>query len=87
MWVTFGYMCFMIIIKWLTESGLMVNKSKTEITVFHRKAIRKMEFTIDNEVILSKENMNVFGVTFDSRLTCEHQVNKTVSKSKKTYLP
>ena len=72
------------IIKWLTESGLVVNKSKTEITVFHRKEIRKTNFIIDNEEIISKESMNVLGVTFDSRLTWEHQVNKTINKSKNT---
>ena len=56
------------VIKWLRQSGLKVNDSKTELCLFHQKDQAPITVTIFNESLTSKDHMNVLGVTFDSKL-------------------
>ena len=69
------------ITKWLTDSGLKVNESKTELCHFYRKDTTQVEITVNNVVITSKDNMNVLGVIFDSKLTWSKHIANQVSKS------
>ena len=57
-----------MITKWLRDSGLVVNQSKTEICVFHKNDPPKINITLENIKIESKKEMNVLGVTFDSNI-------------------
>ena len=69
------------ITKWLKKSGLKVNESKTEACLFHRTSKINITLTVDNYTIISKYNMNVLGVIFDSNLNWNDQVAHAISKS------
>ena len=72
-----------MITKWLRQSGLKVNDLKTEICLFHRNDCQLIEITVNGLLIKSKSNMNVLGVSFDSKLQWHSQVSNAISKSKK----
>ena len=72
-----------IIIKWLTDSGLKVNESKTELCLFYRKDTPPVMIRVNNIMINSTSSMNVLGITFDSKLTWAMHVAKQVAKSNK----
>ena len=59
-----------MITKWLKDSGLVVNESKTEICMFHKHDQQKIKINVCGTEITSKHFINVLGVTFDSKLNC-----------------
>ena len=65
-------------IKWLKDSGLKVNESKTELCIFHRTDDTKSRIVVDNVVIESKTEINVLGITFDSKLQWSPQVSRAI---------
>jgi hypothetical protein len=71
------------IIKWLRQSGLKVNDSKTEVCLFHRKDQPPIQINIANTSIPSKDRIGVLGVIFDSKLQWHYQIQNTINKSKK----
>ena len=71
------------ITKWLTDSGLKVNESKTEICLFHPKDQHPIQLILNGQILNSKPFMNVLGVSFDSKLNWQTQIQQTISKSKK----
>ena len=71
-----------IITKWLKESGLKVNESKTELCLFYRKDTPQIEIIVNNVVIKSMKSMNVLGVEFDSKLTWSNHIAKQINKAK-----
>ena len=70
-----------VIIKWLKDSGLAVNESKTELCLFHRKDHHPITLFLSGQEITSKNEINVLGVTFDSKLQWSLQLEKN-KKSK-----
>jgi hypothetical protein len=66
------------IIKWLKGSGLKVNESKTELCIFHQSDNTDGSLLVDNVLIKSKNEINVLGITFDSKLQWGSQVSKTI---------
>jgi hypothetical protein len=58
-----------MIIKWLRESGLVVNNDKTEICLFHRNDQGEAIIKVTSIAIKSKKSMNVLGVVFDCKLS------------------
>ena len=72
-----------MITKWLKDSGLIVNESKTEICMFHRNDTQTVTVMLQDKLITSKKHMNVLGVTFDSKLNWRQQVSNTIAKSNK----
>ena len=69
------------ITKWLKKSGLKVNENKTEICLFHRLPQNCITLTVNGFPLQSKQNMNVLGVLFDSKLQwCDH-IAQTIKKS------
>ena len=72
-----------VIMKWLKESGLKVNESKTEVCLFHRLDCQKITLHINNSPIESTEAMNVLGVTFDSKLNWSKHINNAIQKARK----
>ena len=74
-----------IITKWLTDSGLKVNESKTELCHFYRNDTPPVEISINNTTIKSKETMNVLGVIFDSKLNWNMQTAKQSPKQIKHF--
>ena len=74
----------MLICKWLKNSGLKINESKTELCLFFRNDHAPITISINGTTVKSKSSMNVLGVQFDSKLSWCDQVNKSINKSKKT---
>ena len=72
------------IIKWLKDSGLKVNENKTELSVFHRIKNTDGNLQIDNVTIQSKNEINVLGITFDSKLQWSPQVSRTIKNANKS---
>ena len=70
-----------MIIKWLKDSGLKVNDSKTELCVFHRADIRPITIEINGFQVKSNLTINVLGVIFDSKLQWGPQVENAIKKS------
>ena len=66
---------------WLTESGLKVNESKTELCLFYKKDTPPVEITLNNISVRSNDTMNVLGVCFDSKLSWAKQISNTISKA------
>ena len=71
------------ITNWLTDSGLMVNEAKTELCLFHRNDHPPIVVNINNRNLQSKKSMNVLGVSFDSKLNWQSQIEQTIKKSRK----
>ena len=72
-----------LIIKWFKDSGLKVNESKTELCLFHRKDQLPIEIDINNTKLISKNSINVLGITFDSKLNWQNQIENVITKAKK----
>ena len=73
------------ITKWLTDSGLKVNESKTELCLFHCKDHQPIQITLNDQILISKSSMSVLGVSFDSKLNWLTQNQQAISKSKKLF--
>ena len=72
-----------MITKWLKNSGLKVNDSKTEACLFHIRNQVQIEFIINGNTITTKPSMNVLGVQFDSKLQWSDHVQNVKKKLKK----
>ena len=68
--------------KWLRQSGLKVNDSKTELCLFHRKDQAPISIKLANISLTSKDHINVLGITFDSKLSWHYQTQNAINKSK-----
>ncbi len=66
----------MRIVKWLKDSGLEVNEKKTELCIFHWNKNTDGNLKIDNTTIVSKTEINVLGLTFDSRISWGPQISR-----------
>jgi endonuclease/exonuclease/phosphatase family metal-dependent hydrolase len=71
------------ITKWMRDSGLAVNKIKTEVCLFYKHACRSVFITLDGTRIESKSVINVLGVQFDSKLQWSQHVATSIIKSNK----
>jgi hypothetical protein len=72
-----------MITKWLKDSGLKVNETKTEICLFHKRDQPPIVITFNGTPITSKQAMNVLGISFDSKLNWQFQIQNAITKSKK----
>jgi hypothetical protein len=72
------------ITKLLKQSGLVVNQSKTEICLFHRRDNRPITIEIGLETIVSRPVINVLVVIFYSKLQWSNQVANNNKKSKQS---
>ena len=71
-------------IKWLRDSGMSVNESKTEICLFYKNNVNAVDVSINNVIIRSKPSINILGVQFDSKLTWDQHISNTISRAKRT---
>ena len=69
--------------KWLKDSGLKVNESKTELVLFYRKDCRQISLILNGTPIESSSSMNVLGVIFDSRMQWAEHLASCVTKANK----
>ena len=73
-----------MITKWLRDSGLVVNESKTELCLFHKNDKPPITIKISNTFVTSKKQINVLGVLFDSKLNWNSQASQSIAKAKKS---
>ena len=68
------------IISWLMQSGMVVNVGKADLCLFSRYDCPPLIINIDGKFVISKKNINILGVTFDSKLQWGDQVasNKAI---------
>ena len=71
------------IVKWLSDSGLKVNETKTELCLFYRKDTPPIEIIINNALIKSSNEMNLLGITFDRKMTWSIHISKQINKVNK----
>ena len=67
-----------MIVKWLRHSGLVVNEAKTEVCLFHTNDQPQITIMLQGSEILSKNSMNVLGVTFDLKLNWSIHVANSI---------
>ena len=67
-----------MIMKWLTDSGLMVNESMTEVCVFHKNDPPVVKIRVCDSVVKSKKSVNVLRVMFDCKLNWKYQISAAV---------
>ena len=72
-----------MIIKWLKDSGLMVNDAKMELCLFYRADTQPIQIEINGSQIRNKLTINVLGVIFDSKLQWVPQIENVIAKSNK----
>jgi hypothetical protein len=63
------------------NSGLKVNNSKTEFTVFHKSLNRVRDGL---EWICAKQKMSILGIIFDSPLERTKQVDKSILRARQS---
>jgi len=66
-------------LKWLKDSGMLVNESKTEIMILHRTERIKKVINIGDTSIESKNKMRVLGVIFNQNLTWQDHIINTIN--------
>ena len=67
--------------KWLEDSGLTVNKGKTEVCLFSKRDVAPFNIIIGGSPVTTSKTINVLGLVFDSKLTWGPQVTNALSKS------
>jgi hypothetical protein len=50
----------------LREYGLVVNKTKTEICIFHKHECQVLESRVKNIIVETKNDINVLGILFSN---------------------
>ena len=71
-------------VRWLKKSGLKVNEKKTELCVFHRIENTEGSILVDDNLVRSKNEINVLGITFDSKLQWIPQVSRAINGANKS---
>ncbi len=61
------------ITKWLNDSGLVVNKEKTENCLFCKHNMRPVPIRVNEILIESKNVINVLGALFDCKFIWSNQ--------------
>ena len=73
-----------MITKWLRDSGLVVNESKTEVCLFHNEDQPLINIIIMGVSVRSTKSINVLGDIYDSKLNWNIHVAKTIAKAKRS---
>ena len=73
-----------IAVKCLKESGLKVNEKKTELCVFHRVENVGGTLLVDGILVNSRNEINVLGITFDSKLQWIPQISRAINGANKS---
>jgi hypothetical protein len=60
-------------------SGLKVNETKTEITIFYKNNCNPADVLINGTTVRTKDTIKVLGITMDTTLTWQEQVNNTIN--------
>jgi hypothetical protein len=71
-----------IMTKWLGDSGLIVNETKTELCLFSKSNHIPIDIVFNNVTIRSKNTINILAIMFDSQLKWDIQVSQSIRKAK-----
>jgi hypothetical protein len=74
------------IAKWLKKSGLKVNDEKTDICLFSKNIRAPLSLKLNNINIVTKQQINVLGVIFDSKLNWSSHVESCIKKANKALI-
>ena len=69
------------ITKWLKQSGLKVNQEKTDLCLFYKNDTVGVKVRLGEVTIESKNEINILGVLFDSKLIWCNHVSKVINKA------
>ena len=69
------------VILWLTQSGMVVNETKTDLCLFCKHDCPPLVININGKFIISRRKINVLGVIFDSKLQWGDQVALSSTKA------
>jgi hypothetical protein len=67
--------------KWIMDSGLKINEEKTDVRLFYKNDTVPIRIKIGNTWLNTKNEINVLGVTFDSKLKWSNHVAKVIPKA------
>jgi len=67
-------------IKYLTQKGMVVNHSKTEVIYFSTYPDRKAEIKVGNDTVESQDHIKALGVVIDKNLNWNQHVTNLVNK-------
>jgi hypothetical protein len=70
--------------KWWKKSGLKVNSNKTKLCLFYKNDIAPITITLDGVPIKSANNIYVFGLLFDAKLSWTPHIYNTIAKASKS---
>lgn len=71
------------VVKWLENSGMIVNKTKTDAIIFGRN-VNQSKLMVAGEEVTIKDSIKILGIEFDSSLSWSKQIDKTISNAKKS---
>jgi uncharacterized protein YjiK len=54
--------------KWLKDSGLTVNESKTQLCLFHRNETQIVKINLNGDLIISKNLFGILSIIFGPKL-------------------
>ena len=75
-----------MITKWQKESGLVVNEAKSELCFFNRRDTQMTIILLNDSIDQWKNQINVSGVIFDSKLQWSAQLVNAIKNLKGCYL-
>ena len=62
----------------MTQSGLKINDEKTDLCIFHRRALETRTIEINETEIKSANQINILGLIFDINLKWEQQYDQAI---------
>ena len=65
------------IVEWLKRSWIKVNKNKNKLCIFHRNNNTDGSLITEDTMLTLRNEMNVLGITFDSKLQWNPQISHT----------
>ena len=68
---------------WFADSGMLVNKSKTDACIFSRRDEQMIELTFGNSTVQAKKEIKILGVWFDSKMTWQKQVFEAINRTRR----
>ena len=71
-------------IKWLKDSGMVSNVSKTEAAIFYKNDVRLIKIHLGDKQIEVKKSIKLLGVIFDTKLTWSNHIAFSTAKASRT---
>ena len=66
---------------WLTDSGMRVNESKTNVCLFYKGDTAPITLNLNGNLVKLASKINVLGVIFDSKLQWSEHISHAIKRS------